>query len=140
MRPPRGDGAGAAPRDGGGKDVRASDGFRGNENGAESLAGRIAALDSVALARVYGRPNPLTGAIVAVEVVPAVGVDEDGGERLREIALTVCALRQLDDGACQIGLGRHEIAATAPVVSAPQPPTPILCGIPRPRSEGGFGG
>lgn len=37
---------------------------------------RIASLDCVALARVYGRPNPLTGSIVAVEVVPAPGVTE----------------------------------------------------------------
>lgn len=37
---------------------------------------RIASLDCVALARVFGRPNPLTGAIVAVEVVPVPGVTE----------------------------------------------------------------
>jgi len=34
---------------------------------------RIAALESVALARVFGRPSPLTGSIVAVEVVPTAG-------------------------------------------------------------------
>jgi acyl-CoA synthetase (AMP-forming)/AMP-acid ligase II len=36
---------------------------------------RISALDSVALARVHGRANPLTGAVVAVEVVPAGDAD-----------------------------------------------------------------
>jgi acyl-CoA synthetase (AMP-forming)/AMP-acid ligase II len=36
---------------------------------------RISALDSVALARVHGRPNPLTGAVVAVEVVPVGDAD-----------------------------------------------------------------
>jgi len=35
---------------------------------------RIASLESVALARVFGRPNPLTGAIVAAEIVPVGGV------------------------------------------------------------------
>ena len=41
---------------------------------------RINALDSVEMARVFGRPNKLTGAIVAVEVVPvggAANADED---------------------------------------------------------------
>lgn len=37
---------------------------------------RIAALDRVALARVFGRPNPLTGAIVAAEVVTVSGTPE----------------------------------------------------------------
>jgi acyl-CoA synthetase (AMP-forming)/AMP-acid ligase II len=36
---------------------------------------RISALDTVALARVHGRANPLTGAVVAVEVVPAGDAD-----------------------------------------------------------------
>jgi acyl-CoA synthetase (AMP-forming)/AMP-acid ligase II len=36
---------------------------------------RISALDTVALARVHGRPNPLTGAVVAVEVVPSGDAD-----------------------------------------------------------------
>jgi acyl-CoA synthetase (AMP-forming)/AMP-acid ligase II len=36
---------------------------------------KIVALDSVAMVRVYGRPNRLTGAIVAVEVVPTDGID-----------------------------------------------------------------
>lgn len=38
---------------------------------------RIGGVPGVAVARVYGRPNPLTGAIVAVEVVPTPGVDTD---------------------------------------------------------------
>jgi acyl-CoA synthetase (AMP-forming)/AMP-acid ligase II len=39
---------------------------------------RVLALDSVGAARVFGRPSKLTGAIVAVEIVPAVsGVDAD---------------------------------------------------------------
>lgn len=36
---------------------------------------RITALPGVAMARVFGRPNRLTGAIVAAEVVPAGGPD-----------------------------------------------------------------
>ncbi len=36
---------------------------------------RITGLDSVAMARVFGRPNKLTGAIVAAEIVPVGGVD-----------------------------------------------------------------
>ena len=35
---------------------------------------RIASLESVALARVFGRRNPLTGSIVAAEIVPVGGV------------------------------------------------------------------
>lgn len=38
---------------------------------------RIAALPGVAAARVFGRPNTLTGAIVAVEIVPADGRADD---------------------------------------------------------------
>jgi acyl-CoA synthetase (AMP-forming)/AMP-acid ligase II len=39
---------------------------------------RVLALDSVGAARVFGRPSKLTGAIVAVEIVPAAsGVDAD---------------------------------------------------------------
>jgi acyl-CoA synthetase (AMP-forming)/AMP-acid ligase II len=41
---------------------------------------KITALHSIAFARVFGRPNRLTGAIVAVEVVPiagTAGADED---------------------------------------------------------------
>jgi acyl-CoA synthetase (AMP-forming)/AMP-acid ligase II len=36
---------------------------------------RVGAVDGVAVARVYGRSNPMTGQIVALEVVPAPGVD-----------------------------------------------------------------
>lgn len=36
---------------------------------------RVAGVPGVDMARVYGRPNPMTGAIVAVEVVPAPGAD-----------------------------------------------------------------
>jgi acyl-CoA synthetase (AMP-forming)/AMP-acid ligase II len=39
---------------------------------------RVAAVPGVAVARVYGRPNALTGAIVAVEIVPVPGADETG--------------------------------------------------------------
>jgi acyl-CoA synthetase (AMP-forming)/AMP-acid ligase II len=45
---------------------------------------RIAALDTVAAARVFGRANRLTGAIVAVEVVPVGGTEDADLERLRE--------------------------------------------------------
>ena len=38
---------------------------------------RLAAVDGIDMARVYGRPNPLTGAIVAVDVVLADGADEN---------------------------------------------------------------
>ncbi len=38
---------------------------------------RIAAVAGVDVARVYGRPNALTGAIVAVEIVTAPGADTD---------------------------------------------------------------
>jgi acyl-CoA synthetase (AMP-forming)/AMP-acid ligase II len=44
---------------------------------------RITALDSVALARVFGRPNKLTGAIVAAEIVPAGGVEGADVEAIR---------------------------------------------------------
>lgn len=43
----------------------------------------IARLPRVALARVYGRPNRLTGAIVAVDVVPVDGLDDTDLEQLR---------------------------------------------------------
>jgi acyl-CoA synthetase (AMP-forming)/AMP-acid ligase II len=39
------------------------------------IEGRIGAVPGVALARVYGRPNALTGAIVAAEIVPEPGAD-----------------------------------------------------------------
>jgi acyl-CoA synthetase (AMP-forming)/AMP-acid ligase II len=38
---------------------------------------RIGAVPGVDVARVYGRPNAMTGAIVAVEVVAAAGADHD---------------------------------------------------------------
>jgi acyl-CoA synthetase (AMP-forming)/AMP-acid ligase II len=38
---------------------------------------RVATIAGVDMARVYGRPNAMTGAIVAVEVVPAAGADQD---------------------------------------------------------------
>jgi acyl-coenzyme A synthetase/AMP-(fatty) acid ligase len=38
---------------------------------------RVAAVPGVDVARVYGRPNAMTGAIVAVEVVAAPGADND---------------------------------------------------------------
>jgi acyl-CoA synthetase (AMP-forming)/AMP-acid ligase II len=44
---------------------------------------RIVSLESVALARVFGRPNRLTGAIVAVEIVPAGGQAEADLETIR---------------------------------------------------------
>jgi acyl-CoA synthetase (AMP-forming)/AMP-acid ligase II len=45
----------------------------------------VSAVPGVAVARVYGRPNPMTGAIVALEVVAAPGVDQDViGAAIRE--------------------------------------------------------
>jgi acyl-CoA synthetase (AMP-forming)/AMP-acid ligase II len=44
---------------------------------------RILALPSVDAARVYGRPSKLTGAIVAVDVVPAGGVESADAEKVR---------------------------------------------------------
>ncbi|HEX2896104.1 MAG TPA: class I adenylate-forming enzyme family protein [Marmoricola sp.] len=44
---------------------------------------RIGAVDGVAMARVFGRANRLTGAIVAAEVVPTGDLDEDSTEELR---------------------------------------------------------
>jgi acyl-CoA synthetase (AMP-forming)/AMP-acid ligase II len=38
---------------------------------------RIGAVPGVDVARVYGRPNPMTGAIVAVEIVAAQDADQD---------------------------------------------------------------
>jgi acyl-coenzyme A synthetase/AMP-(fatty) acid ligase len=38
---------------------------------------RVGAVAGVDMARVYGRPNPMTGAIVAVEVVAAPDADRD---------------------------------------------------------------
>jgi acyl-coenzyme A synthetase/AMP-(fatty) acid ligase len=45
---------------------------------------RISALDSVAAARVFGRANRLTGAIVAAEVVPSGTSDDAALDGLRE--------------------------------------------------------
>jgi acyl-coenzyme A synthetase/AMP-(fatty) acid ligase len=46
---------------------------------------RITNLPGIAIARVYGRPNALTGAIIAVEVVPEDGADTDAlAEAIRE--------------------------------------------------------
>jgi acyl-CoA synthetase (AMP-forming)/AMP-acid ligase II len=45
---------------------------------------KIAALERIAIARVFGRPNRLTGAIVAAEVVPVTGVTESDHDELRE--------------------------------------------------------
>ncbi len=46
---------------------------------------RIGGVPGVSLARVYGRPNPMTGAIVAAEVVPTPGTDTGAlDEAIRE--------------------------------------------------------
>ncbi|MHB8656584.1 MAG: class I adenylate-forming enzyme family protein [Solirubrobacteraceae bacterium] len=46
---------------------------------------RLGGVPGVKLVRVYGRPNPMTGSIVAAEIVADVGVDTDVlGEALRE--------------------------------------------------------
>ncbi len=44
---------------------------------------RILALESVAAARVFGRPSKLTGAIVAVEIVPAGGTEKADADKIR---------------------------------------------------------
>lgn len=49
---------------------------------------RISAVEGVALARVWGRPNALTGAIVAVDVVLAPGADKDA---VRAAVTEACA-------------------------------------------------
>lgn len=49
---------------------------------------RVGAIAGVDLARVYGRPNVMTGAIVAVEVVAAPGADRD---ELDAAIRTACA-------------------------------------------------
>ena len=49
---------------------------------------RISALPGVALVRAFGRPNPLTGSIVAVEIVPVSGADP---EALQVAARAACA-------------------------------------------------
>lgn len=67
--------------------------FRGRQSEVINVGGvkvhplpvedRIAGLDSVAAARVFGRPNKLTGAIVAAEIVPAGGVEGADADALR---------------------------------------------------------
>ncbi len=49
---------------------------------------RISRVPGVAVVRVHGRPNALTGAIVAVEIVPAEGVDP---EEIRAGVTDACA-------------------------------------------------
>ena len=44
---------------------------------------RIASLDRVAVAHVFGRPNPVTGSIVAAEVVPAPDVSQAEHDQIR---------------------------------------------------------
>lgn len=71
--------------------------FRGRQSEVINVGGvkvhplpveqRIAALGEVAAARVFGRPNPLTGAIVAVEVVPADGADPDAVRQAIKLAV-----------------------------------------------------
>jgi len=61
--------------------------FRGRDSEVINVGGvkvsplpveeRIHAVDGVQIARVFGRPNRLTGAIVATEIVLAPGADED---------------------------------------------------------------
>lgn len=54
---------------------------------------RLAALDSVALVRVFGRANRLTGAIVAAEVVPSAGLEHADEDAIRaEIKAAVADL------------------------------------------------
>ncbi|WP_182377812.1 class I adenylate-forming enzyme family protein [Nocardioides sp. WS12] len=54
---------------------------------------RITPLPSVAMARVFGRPNRLTGAIVAVEIVPEGGLDgADTNEIRRQISAALADL------------------------------------------------
>jgi acyl-CoA synthetase (AMP-forming)/AMP-acid ligase II len=67
--------------------------FRGRDSEVINVGGvkvhplpveeRISALETVALVRVFGRPNRLTGSIVAAEIVPAHGLDEADIERTR---------------------------------------------------------
>jgi acyl-CoA synthetase (AMP-forming)/AMP-acid ligase II len=44
---------------------------------------RILAIESVEAARVFGRPSTLTGAIVAVEIVPAGGTEKADADQIR---------------------------------------------------------
>jgi acyl-coenzyme A synthetase/AMP-(fatty) acid ligase len=51
---------------------------------------RITSLSGVTAARVFGRSNPMTGAIVAAEIVPASGTDQE--EMRREVKQAVADL------------------------------------------------
>jgi acyl-coenzyme A synthetase/AMP-(fatty) acid ligase len=55
------------------------------------IESRITALERVAMARVFGRPNPVMGAIVAAEVVPANGIGDSEHEEIREEIKTAVA-------------------------------------------------
>jgi acyl-CoA synthetase (AMP-forming)/AMP-acid ligase II len=67
--------------------------FRGRDSEVINVGGvkvhplpvehRIAGVPGVAAARVFGRPNPMTGAIVAAEIVPANGSDDADRESIR---------------------------------------------------------
>jgi acyl-coenzyme A synthetase/AMP-(fatty) acid ligase len=46
---------------------------------------RITALEGVAMARVFGRPSPLTGSIVAVDIVPVDGPANADAEKIRKL-------------------------------------------------------
>jgi acyl-CoA synthetase (AMP-forming)/AMP-acid ligase II len=68
--------------------------FRGRDSEVINVGGhkvdplpietRITALERIAMARVFGRPNPVMGAIVAAEVVPASGVEDSEHQEIRE--------------------------------------------------------
>ena len=74
--------------------------FRGRKSDVINVGGvkvdpvpvehRITSLSEVTAARVFGRSNPMTGAIVAAEVVPAPGADQS--EMRREIKQAVADL------------------------------------------------
>ena len=65
--------------------------FRGRKSDVINVGGvkvdpvpvehRISSLDEVTAARVFGRSNPMTGAIVAAEIVPAPGADQAAMKR-----------------------------------------------------------
>ncbi|HXB36724.1 MAG TPA: class I adenylate-forming enzyme family protein [Acidimicrobiales bacterium] len=67
--------------------------FRGRQSEVINVGGvkvhplpvedRITSLESVALARVFGRPSKLTGAIVAAEIVPDGGLERADVESIR---------------------------------------------------------
>lgn len=52
------------------------------------IEARVADIESVAIARVYGRKNPVTGQIVAIDVKPVEGADP---EHVREAVRDACA-------------------------------------------------